>query len=84
MTSESPIGDMVAVTPHDTTAILETNGERQATRAIYVGVIGDVTVVTPKGQTETMVNLASGVWHPVRVTRILATGTDATNILAGF
>jgi hypothetical protein len=49
------------------------------TRALYVGGGGDLRVVMADGATVTFAALAPG-WHPVRVRRVLATGTSATLI----
>jgi hypothetical protein len=50
-------------------------------RAIYVGVAGDLRVTVKSGQTVTLVAAAVG-WHPIRVSRVWATGTTATDIVA--
>lgn len=55
-----------------------------ATIAVYVGVSGDLKVDTVNGDTITMKDLASGIWHPLRVKRIYATGTTATDILGAY
>ena len=75
---ESPIANMAAVTPND--AVNLTN----FTRGLYVGATGDVKVTTLNGNAVTMVGLAAGVWHPIRVSRVWATGTTATGIVAGW
>ncbi len=54
------------------------------TRAIYVGVAGTVKVTYGTGITDTLTNLAAGVWHPMQVSVIWATGTTATDIHAGY
>lgn len=46
---------------------------------IYVGVTGNVTAVC-NGATILFSNLAVG-YHPIRTTRVKATGTTATNML---
>lgn len=48
-------------------------------RAIYVGVIGDVTLVDESGNTLLFKNAIGTI--PVRATKIKATGTTATNII---
>jgi len=83
-TNDSPIGDVLTVTPHDANNLREVESVAYATRAIYVGVSGNVTIVTADGQTVLMVNLVSGVWHPIRAMKIKSSGTAATSILAGF
>lgn len=75
---EGPVVDAAAVTPSDTTDLAF------VTRALYVGVAGDVVVITQKGTTVTLGSLAAGMWHPIRVSRVLATGTTAGAILAGY
>lgn len=74
---ESPLANLALVTPAD--------GEDLAfvTRAIYVGTAGAVALVTLGGQSLTTPELAQG-WHPIRATRILATGTTATGIMAAW
>ena len=50
------------------------------TRAIVLGSAGDVAVVLKNGDAITLPALAAGVIYPVRVARVLATGTTATGI----
>jgi hypothetical protein len=51
------------------------------TRAIYVGVTGDVAVITKGGTTLTFTAVPAGAVIPVRVSRVKATGTTATNMV---
>ena len=54
------------------------------TRGIYIGTSGDVTVTLakdPDGQFVTLRNLAAGGIHGLRVKRVWATGTTATDIV---
>ena len=51
------------------------------TRAIYVGVAGDIHVLMVGGQEITFLNLAAGILHPIRVQRVMTTGTTATDII---
>jgi hypothetical protein len=67
-----------AVIPSDTVA-LSTPGF-----GLYVGVSGDVKVVTVDGSTITMVGLTAGTWHPIEVKQVFATLTTATSILIGW
>lgn len=72
-----PVKFAVSVTPSDATNI-------GPFRAIYVGGTGDVAVkMLGDGANVTFSNLAVG-WHPIQGTRILATGTSATDIVAGW
>lgn len=74
---DSPFGDIALVTPSDST-VLDT------TRGISFATAGALAVVTESGQTVTIPNgaLAAGVIHRLRVTKVLSTGTGASNIVA--
>jgi hypothetical protein len=50
----------------------------------YVGTGGDMQVTMLGGQTVVFVNIPDGTFLPIQVTRIWATNTDATDILALF
>lgn len=50
---------------------------------MYVGVAGNVSYVKWDGETETLVNLAAGIWHPVYSISINTAGTTATDIRVG-
>lgn len=50
-------------------------------RALYIGVSGDVAVVTKGGSSVTFKAAPVGIL-PVRVTQVMLTGTTATDILA--
>lgn len=63
----------LAVTPSDSADLT------YVSRGLYVGGQGDVSVVTRGGQTVTFVG-AVGLL-PVRVSRVRATGTTATDIV---
>ena len=67
---------VIAVTPNDDTVL------QNGIRALYVGGAGNVSVVTAGGQTVTFSGVAAGSILPVRVTRVRATNTTATLILA--
>lgn len=75
-----PITDVLAATPHDTTE------EVREARALYIGVAGNVSILTEKGQSVILSALAAGMWHPIRVRRVNITGTGAgvTGILLGY
>jgi hypothetical protein len=65
-----------AVVPNDA-------GKLTATRRLYIGVAGDVTVDMVGGQVGVLFKAAlAGHYLDVRVTRVYATGTTATNIVA--
>ena len=71
----SPGGNAFAVTGNDSTDL--TN----ATRGLYVGGAGDVKVTTIGGSTVTFAAVPGGSVLPVRVARVFATGTTATNMI---
>lgn len=64
----------VAVTPNDTTVI-------PTTRALYIGVTGDVAVTMADGVAATFKAVPVGVL-PVQVKIVASTSTTATNIVA--
>lgn len=70
-----PAAHAFAVTPNDSTDLSET------TRALYVGTSGSVAAVMASGTTVTFASVQSGTTLPVRVTRVLATGTTASTIV---
>jgi len=71
-----PCERAAAVTPNDGADVTFT------TRALYVGVGGDVSVVTSGGDTVTLVGVPGGAVLPIRANRVRATGTTATSIVA--
>jgi hypothetical protein len=55
------------------------------TRAIYIGTSGNLSVLfVGDSAPVTLSNLSSGFWHPMQVEKVLAAGTTATGIVAGF
>jgi hypothetical protein len=73
LTSPAAAADPIA--PSDTT-VLPT-----ATRAIYVGQGGDLTVEFISGDTVTLYNVQPGAVYALRVRHVLATGTTATGLV---
>ena len=73
---ESPAREAVEITPNDAADLANT------TRSIYIGVSGDVAVHMA-GKTSPVVfkSVPAGVL-PVRVDRVLATGTSASDLIA--
>jgi hypothetical protein len=65
----------VAVTPSDATSF-------EPTRGLYIGAAGNVAVSMVDGGNATFVGVAAGSVLPVQVTKVLATGTTATSVLA--
>lgn len=66
--------DAYAVTPHDTNA---NDGF-----GFQVGVTGDVSVVTLRGTTVTLPACQAGLQYAIKFTKLRATGTTATSIIA--
>lgn len=64
----------VAVTPSDTSTITAT--------ALYVGTGGNVAVNDNNGNTTTFVGVPGGTTLWIKATRVRATGTTASNIVA--
>jgi hypothetical protein len=65
-----------AITPSDATII-------PITRAVYVGVTGNIAVRHGDGTLVTYSNVAVGVF-PIQVDKVLSTGTTATTMIAMF
>lgn len=70
----APAGYGVAVTPSDSVVI-------PMTRALYVGVGGNVRV-TDINDNVTYANVPSGSILPIQASKVLATGTTASSIVA--
>lgn len=64
----------VAVTPNDSTDL-------QVTRALYVGVTGNLNVTMADGQTLVFSNVPVGIF-PIQVQKVLSTSTTASSIIA--
>lgn len=74
---DSPATNAVAVTPHDS------NQLTYYSRALYVGVGGNVVVILKDDSAEvTFANVASGQVLPVCAKIVKSTNTTATNIIA--
>lgn len=67
-------GGAVAITPSDTSKL--TNPA-----IVYVGVAGNVRVLTAQGDDVTFVGVLAGVVIPVQVIQVFATSTTATSLV---
>lgn len=74
-TVADPYVGAATVTPSDSAKI-------RPTRAIMVGVSGNVAVDMRDGSTVTISGLNAGVIYDLSVTRVYGTGTTATGIIA--
>ena len=72
---DSPGRTSETIVPSDVTDLVT------VTRAIYVGVGGDVRVIMAGGMTQTFKAAAAGSILPICVSRVYATGTTATNLV---
>jgi hypothetical protein len=74
----NPSQDIQAVTPSDSAAL------PGLTRFLYIGVTGDVTVIDNNANTTLFKAVPAGGILPIAVTKVKATGTTATYIVAGY
>jgi hypothetical protein len=72
----SPLTEWASINPSDSTDLAV------RPRALYVGVAGSVVCRSEAG-VDVSFNLSAG-WHPIRPVRILAAGTTATGLVAGW
>lgn len=72
-TPDSTASDAFAITPSDTASV--------PAKALYIGGAGNVSVMTESGSIVTFTGVGAGAILPVRVGRVRATGTTATNII---
>lgn len=72
----APLIQAETVTPSDSVDVTNT------TRGLYVGVTGDVSVIMQGGATVLFKAVPAGTLLPIRVSRVRATGTTATTMLA--
>ena len=78
-------GDIASMTPAQHAAAVTTSDETdltETTRALYVGGEGNISVEMEGGETVTFTGVPAGMLLPVCVTRVNATDTTATNIVA--
>ena len=72
----SPGTRAAAVTPNDSADLANVS------RALYIGGSGDIKVTTSGGDTVTLVGVVAGSVIPLRVARVFATDTTASDIVA--
>jgi len=72
---DSPALHAFAIVPDDVSDLPE------ITRALFIGTEGTVVLTTKSGNEVMFTGLSSGDILPVRVARVKATGTSATNIV---
>ena len=74
----APTYDAASVTPSDSADLAK------PTRGLYIGGAGNVKLDTEGGTAVTFNGLTAGSILPVRTTRVYATGTTATDIIAMY
>jgi hypothetical protein len=73
---DSPCRSAAAVTPSDTTDL------GFVSRQLFVGGAGNVTAIMADGTTVLFTGVLAGAFLPIRCSRVKATGTTATNMVA--
>jgi hypothetical protein len=84
MTPAGTIGDPHASDPAHHAVVVTPNDKADlpaATTSIFIGGAGNLRVTMLGGETVNFTGLPVG-WHPIRVTRVWATSTTVTNIVA--
>lgn len=71
----TPAAFAVDITPNDSADL------DALTRALYVGVSGDIKLTTAGGDIITLIGVLGGSILPLRCKRVFATGTTATSIV---
>lgn len=69
-----PITHVIPIVPDDTQDLAFMS------RGIYIGGAGNLVCVTVSGSVGVLVGLVAGTILPIRATRVMATGTTATNL----
>lgn len=75
-TAYDPAANAAAVTPHDTNELTD------VTTRLFIGGAGNLKVTMMSGVDVTLTGVLAGSILPLRVRRVYATGTTATNIVA--
>jgi hypothetical protein len=68
---------LAAVTPSDSTDL-------GAVRALFVGGAGDISVLAQGDSSPVVFTVPAGIILPIFASKVYATGTDATNIIAMY
>lgn len=75
-------GRAAAVTPSNTVDIPSVAGSVNYGNVLFVGTGGNLRVLTIGGDDVTFNNIQDGSFLPLQVTRVYATGTTASQIIA--
>lgn len=79
-----PYNESIAITTSDSENLMPYTVRNRLTDAIYVGTTGDVIAVDQNGDATTFKAVPAGVWLPIAVKRVNASGTTATNLVACY
>ncbi len=71
----TPASNAFAIAPSNATDL------PAITRALYIGVSGDIAAIMQSGEAITFTNVAAGTVLPLRLLRVAATGTTAQNLV---
>ena len=71
----APASNAFAITPNNATDL------PAITRALYVGLSGDIALIMQGGEAVTLTNVMAGTMLPLRAVRVAATGTTAQNLV---
>lgn len=74
-TGTMPGYDGIAITPSDS------NNLATICRALFIGVAGNVKLLTPASTSLEFLNLNAGAILPIQVLRVFSTSTTATNLI---
>lgn len=72
------------VTPSDSTIFDNIGSNPPPARSVYVGGAGNLAVEFVDGSQATFANVGAGTLLPFHVSKVLSTGTTATNIVGVF
>lgn len=75
LVNPQPYGKLTPITKSDVTVY------DPPLEGLWVGGTGDVAVVDATGATVTITNVPDGTHLPIKVTKVMSTNTDATNIV---
>ena len=80
--TESPSLNHIAATHAQAVTTSDTVDLTNVSRGLFVGGAGNVVVIMADGTTVTITGVTAGTLLPIRVSRVKATGTTATNMVA--
>jgi hypothetical protein len=70
------------VVPSDTETLQQNLDTSNRSSCLYVGIAGNVRILTIGGDDVTLTNVPSGTFIPIHTSKVFATGTTASYIIA--